>query len=301
MQNKVKISFKMEPLLIPLDRLLPTMAPPKTVLRQCKYKQILASVREVGIIEPVMVYPSKRNSQRGKADPEEYMILDGHLRVMALKELGKDSAPCLISTDDEGYTYNRIVNRMCTIQEHYMVLRALEAKISEERIAQVLDLDVQKIRAKRDLLNGLCPEAVELLKNKDITAKALRYFKRVKPIRQIEMAELMVAVSNYTKPYAQALYLACPQEQLLDMDKGKAAEGISPADIARMEKEMRAFEQALPQIKDAYAENVLNLTVARNYMASLLANERIVRFLSQHEPEILTEFQRITALENLEE
>jgi len=42
-----------------------------------KYQQILASVREVGIIEPLIVFPQDRKS-------EMYILLDGHLRLAVL-------------------------------------------------------------------------------------------------------------------------------------------------------------------------------------------------------------------------
>ena len=36
---------------------------------------------------------------------------------MALKELGVERVSCLISTDDEAYTYNSRINRLSTIQD----------------------------------------------------------------------------------------------------------------------------------------------------------------------------------------
>jgi hypothetical protein len=43
------------------------------------------------------------------------------MRLIALRDLGQDSAPCLVATDDEAYTYNSRVNRLSTIQEHFMI------------------------------------------------------------------------------------------------------------------------------------------------------------------------------------
>ena len=181
-----------------------------------------------------------------------------------------------------------------------MMLKALEGGVSEDRLARTLKVDIKKIREKRDLLKGICPEAVELLKAKRITANALRFFKQVKPMRQIEMAELMIASANYTEPYARALYLASPKDQLLAEDKEKTTKGVSPADIARMEKEMETLERDFKMVEDSYGRNVLNLVVARNYMARLLDNARVVRFLSQHQPDILSEFQKIIETATLE-
>jgi hypothetical protein len=36
------------------------------------------------------------------------------------------STLCLIATDDEGYTYNNRINRLAIIQEHRMILKAIE-------------------------------------------------------------------------------------------------------------------------------------------------------------------------------
>ena len=301
--NHVKLAFETEAILVPLECLIPTKVLPKTLVKQEKYQQVVASIKEVGIIEPVMVFPEKKRA-RSVVDvtvgQTTYIILDGHLRVFALKELGKIAAPCLIATDDEAFTYNYHVNRLSTIQEHFMILKALDGGVSEERLARTLKVDIAKIREKRDLLKGICPEAIELLKTKVIATHALKFLRQVKPMRQIEMAELMIASANYTDPYARALYLASPQNQLLDHDKEKAAAGVSPADMARMEKEMETLGRDFKLLEDSYGRNFLSLVMTRNYLVRLLDNARIVRFLSQHQPDLLSEFQKIIEMSSLE-
>ncbi len=47
---------------------------------------------------------------------------------------------CLVATDDEAYTYNKRVNRLAIIQEHRMILTALQKGVSEERLARALNL-----------------------------------------------------------------------------------------------------------------------------------------------------------------
>jgi hypothetical protein len=92
-----------------------------------KFAQIKASIQEVGLIEPLSV---------AKPDiyKDDYLLLDGHMRVLALRELGESEAACLIATDDETYTYNNRVNRLSTIQEHYMLRRAIDRGVSKERL-----------------------------------------------------------------------------------------------------------------------------------------------------------------------
>jgi hypothetical protein len=70
----------------------------------------------------------------------------------------------LISTDDEAFTYNNRVDSIAIIQEHKMILKAIENGVSEERIAKSLNVDVASIRRRWKLPDGICAEAAELLK-----------------------------------------------------------------------------------------------------------------------------------------
>src|SRR5207342_2996504 len=156
-----------------------------------KYAQIVASIREVGIVEPPIV-------ARDPGEAGKYLLLDGHLRVDVVKDMGETHVACLISTDDEAFTYNKRVNRIAIIQEHKMILKAIERGASEERIAKSLNVDVSNIQRKRRLLDGICSEAAEILKDKHIAIHALAEYKKLAPLRQIEAAELMVAMNKYT-------------------------------------------------------------------------------------------------------
>jgi hypothetical protein len=46
-------------------------------------------------------------------------------------------------------------------------------------------------------------------------------------------------------------------------------------------------------IEQAYGNDHLDLVLVNGYLAKLLANARIVKVLTQHYAEILTEFQKI--------
>jgi RepB plasmid partitioning protein len=45
-----------------------------------------------------------------------------------------------------------------------MIVRAIARGVSEDKLANVLNLDVKSIKRRRTLLVGICPEVVELLK-----------------------------------------------------------------------------------------------------------------------------------------
>ena len=84
--------------MIALDALLPSKKVPDGAMTSRKFHQIKASIQEVGLIEPLSV-------SRPDAFKDEFLLLDGHMRVLALRELGEAEAPCLIAADDETYTY----------------------------------------------------------------------------------------------------------------------------------------------------------------------------------------------------
>lgn len=113
------------------------------------------------------------------------------MRIEALKELGETMVTCLVSTDDEAFTYNKHINRLSTVQEHKMIQRAIERGVPEAKIAAALNIDVRSIVARRDLLNGICVEAADLLKDKIVPMATFPFLKRMKPFRQIEAATLM--------------------------------------------------------------------------------------------------------------
>jgi hypothetical protein len=281
----VTMAFNPEGIMIKLDKILPVKQIKPSTKKTKKYRQIYTSVKEIGIIEHLIVYPQKETGL--------YLLLDGHMRLEVLKDIKQEEVRCLISTDDEGFTYNHKVNKVTTIQEHFMILRAIEQGVSEERIAKTLNVNIAKIREKRDLLEGITSEIVELLKDKRISPRAIAVLREMKPMRQIETTELMIAANNFTVPYAQAILAATTKDQLVYQHKPKKISGLSSEDIARMERETEKLEKDFMIIKDSYGRDTLNLVLATGYLSKLLDNAPVVRFLSNHYSGILSEFQKI--------
>jgi hypothetical protein len=292
MMVSVSLACQSEIIEMALASILPMRLLEDTVRRTSKYKRIEASIRELGLIEPLVVFPQPNSNGC-------FMLLDGHVRLMILKSLGATTAKCLISTDDEGFTYNHKVNRLTAIQEHFMILRAIKNGVTEDRIARSLNVDVQNIRQKRDLLEGICHEAVHLLREKQASASALRELRKVKPMRQIAIAELMSAAGNYSAGYAKCLTAATPVDQLVDGERAKEIRGLSPEDIARMEHELDSLGQDFKLIEESHGKNVLNLVLVAGYLRKLLENPRVARHLSHHHPEVLAEFQKLVEARNL--
>ena len=204
----VTMAFEKIQLRIAIADIQPLKLVSDVVKGTAKYAQIAASIREVGIVEPPVV-------ARDRSEPGKYFLLDGHSCIQVLKDMGETDVVCLVSTDDEAFTYNKHVNRIAPIQEHRMILKAVERGVSQERIAKALNVDVQSIRRKRHLLDGICPEVAETLKDKHIAIQTFIELKKMMPLRQIEAADLMVAMNKYTIGYARSLVAATPQSQLV--------------------------------------------------------------------------------------
>lgn len=290
--NKVRLGFERRGIDLPLTAILPIRQVKPSDGCFGKYRAVLASIRAIGLVEPLVVHPNK--GAKGT-----YLLLDGHLRLKALQELERPTAPCLVSTDDDAFTYNDKVNRLSLIQEHRMIMKALEGGVSEKQIAEALDLDVRKIIQGKNLLEGLHPEVVQILKDKPITERALRILKQVKALRQIEMSQLMVSGNNYTFAYARALLVGTARDQLAKPEEPKRVKGLSAEEIARMEREMESLERDFRIFQDQFGQNTLHLGAAQRYLRRLLDNTKVKRFLQQRHPEILEELNDIAALESL--
>lgn len=292
MSQKVRAAFDLGGITVPLSAIHPIRQVKPTDHAFGKYRAVVASIKEVGLIEPLMVFP-----QRGTRGT--YLLLDGHMRLKALHELGHTEAFCLVASDDDAFTYNDKVNRLSLIQEHAMIVRAIEHGVTADQISKALGIDVGKIKASVNLLDGIDGEAVDLLKDKPITATALKLFRKAKPIRQVDMAQLMVSGNNYTRAYAEALIVGTPPEQLVGGNKAKNTHGISDDEITRMEKEMETLEQDYRLHQDKFGENSLHLNATQRYVKRLLENTKIKRFVGNRYPELLEEFQELAAMESL--
>ena len=286
----VQMAFEKEVTRIGIDDIHPLYLVAAATRQTVKYKRIAASIREVGVIEPVVV-------ARDRSEPRKYLLLDGHLRLDVLKNRGATEIDCLISTDDEAFTYNKRISRLAIIQEHKMILKAIERGVPQARLARALNINVSSLQEKTRLLDGICPEAAELLKDKHVSMTGFRVLKKMTSVRQIEAAELMVAMNKYTVSYARSLLAATPLAQLKDPAMPKAIRGVSKEQIAMMERESANLEREVRLAERTYGADHLDLVLARGYVAKLIGNARIVRYLAQNHTEFLPEFQRMAEVD----
>jgi ParB-like chromosome segregation protein Spo0J len=286
MARQVALAFELELVTLPLRRILPSRQVTEITKQSVKYRSISCSIDEVGVIEPLVV--NRRPDRQGR-----YLLLDGHLKREILLEKGRSEAECLLAHDDEAYTYNKRINRLAAIQEHFMIVRAIERGASEQRIARALNVDIGLIRRRQKLLLGITVEAVNMLRDKPVNPVTFDALRKMKPERQIEACQLMKAASSFTSCYAKSLLAATKDEDLVKPRRPKYPKLVTSADIALMEREFKSVQQDFKTVESAYGEDLLHLTIALGYVSKLVRNKSVARYLIDNHPEMLAEFRAI--------
>jgi hypothetical protein len=254
-----------------------------TVKQGAKYRQILTSVRAVGLVEPPVVIAITKPGTG-------YLVLDGQLRIEALKDLGVTNVSCLVATDDEAFTYNKRINRLSATHENRMIVRALSIGVSKADLANALGVDADTIRRRAKLLDAIAPDVVELLKETMTPMAVFDILRQMKPLRQFEAAQIMVGQGVFTTQFANALLAATPPAQL---SKVPGRQASSQAQFVRMERELSALQVQIKDTESRFGLDTLHLTVARAYLRRMLGSASIVLWLAQNRPEYLAEFQHL--------
>ncbi|WP_404365836.1 plasmid partitioning protein RepB C-terminal domain-containing protein [Sphingomonas sp. MMS24-J45] len=288
----VRISFEREVLRLSIELILPLRPITKRIIDSKRYGRIATSIGELGVIEPLIV--TKGDNQR------RHMLLDGHLRLNALREQGAETAPCIISDDDEAFTYNKRVNRLATVQEHYMITRAIDRGVPPAMIAAALGIDENVVKRRRNLLEGISAGAIEILKDRPVSPHLFDILRKMKPYRQTESAELMASMNNFTATYAKAILAATRQDDLAKPDRPKAIAGVTPDQMARMERELEKLTKDYRAIESTFGDDVLQLVLASRYLGRLIGNDAVSAYLEHRHPEIVGEFRTIVTATSLE-
>jgi ParB-like chromosome segregation protein Spo0J len=92
--REVMAAFKQHEVVLAIESLVLQKEIKPAYRKSNTYKQIAASLDNVGLIEPVVIFP------RG---PNDYLLLDGHVRIDILKDRGVNEVRAIFATDDEAH------------------------------------------------------------------------------------------------------------------------------------------------------------------------------------------------------
>ncbi len=292
MTSAVHISFAQQVLQLPVSIILPLRPITPRITASRRYARIAISIKEIGVIEPLAVTKPNERGHR--------MLLDGHLRLHALKEQSAETAPCIEADDDEAFTYNKRVNRLATVQEHYMISRAIERGVPPKMIAAALGMDEKLVHRRRNLLDGIAPEVVEILKEKSVNAEIFDVLRKMKPHKQFSAVELMASMNNFTASYAKAILAATRQDDLAKPDRAKKVAGVTPEQMARMERELETLNHDFRVREATFGDDVLQLVLASRYLQRLIENRNVAGYLEAKHADIIAEFRTIVSASTLD-
>jgi ParB-like chromosome segregation protein Spo0J len=244
--------------------------------------RIEASLRAVGLIEPLIVYPQGNN----------YEILDGCLRYRILLELGVETVPCLLGQQREAFTGNRMVNQLSAAQEMRMLRKSLE-ELDEATIAKALGMVGISHRLNLGLLKKLEPTVVKAFEAGKMNLQCVKELVHVKPERQVEIHKLMESCNDYSATFARGLVLKTPVAKRVKANG--AGTPWSRADNKKNDllKKLKEAEQQQDFYSGLYRQYTTNLLKLVIYVRSLLANERVQAFLRERHPQPLNVFEQI--------
>ncbi|WP_414057256.1 plasmid partitioning protein RepB C-terminal domain-containing protein [Pantoea dispersa] len=275
-----------------ISDLLPTKKMPLNYDRSEKFIQIKCTLKAIGLIEPILIYID--------GDQNEIKILDGHLRVEALKELGEVKVECLVSTVYDTYTPNTKVNQVTIIQIQKMLKDAIKAGVPIELLSSSLNVSVESLKGKISILNGISPKVIEILNDKNVPKATFQALKKMVPLRQLECANLMIKFDNFSKNFSHSLLQSSPKETLVEtLSKTPASKEGHKKIIERLEKEMAHVHVDADKLKETYGSNSLKLTIIISHIKTLLENQILFRWMHKNKPDLLNELIKISEINSL--
>ncbi|MCE7974791.1 MAG: hypothetical protein DYG92_10805 [Leptolyngbya sp. PLA1] len=249
-----------------------------------EYDRILASIKSVGLIEPLIVFPENG----------DYLILDGVQRYRALVELGVVTAPCIMGAQREAFTSNRMVNRVSPVQEHRMIERAL-GEVDEDAIAAALGVSGLDHRLKKTLLKQLHADVTAAYDAGKITRACAREFTHVKPQRQKEILRTMESYKDYSTSFARTMVVKTPMAQRESRGRKHNPWDKRAQRKNDLLKKLADAEQKHDFYSQLYKQYTIDLLRLAIYARSLLTNTRLREYLQKHHADIVARFEAIIA------
>lgn len=248
-----------------------------------KYIQrIEASLKTVGLIEPLIVYPNGDN----------YEILDGCLRYRILLNMGVETVPCLLWKEREAFTGNRMVNRLTPSQEMKMLRKSLE-EIDEKSIAEALGMKGIAHRLNPGLLKKLHSSVEKKFEDGKMSLGTVKELAHVKPERQKEILELMESSNDFSVTLARGLVIKTPPSKRAKPNGAKTPWTKSKQQKNNMLQKLQEAEQQQDFYSGLYRQYTVNLLKLVIYVRSLISNEVVRDYLEQHHPNQLEVFQQV--------
>jgi ParB family transcriptional regulator, chromosome partitioning protein len=237
------------------------------------YKRIEASLRAVGLIEPLLVFPQE----------DHYEILDGRLRYQILLEMGVETIPCILGEKRESFTGNRMVNHLSAAEEMRMLRKSLE-ELDEKTIADALGLNGIGHRLNEKILRHLDPRAIKAFESGKISRQCAQELTHVNPERQIEILNLMESCKDDSATFAKGLVLNTHPTKRNKLNGKKTPWSQADQKKSDLLKRLREAEQQQDFFSGLYRQYTTNLLKLVIYVRSLVNNAKVRQYLEDRHP-----------------
>ncbi|MDQ7283456.1 hypothetical protein O0J73_22175, partial [Stenotrophomonas sp. Sm6012] len=127
-----------------------------------------------------------------------------------------------------------------------------------------------------------------------------RLLRKMKAFRQIDAAQTMINLGDYSIKLAAALLQSTAADQLVSLPTSPSASGPSVEALQRLERELSALQADTKLLEEDYGPASLQLAIIKNYISSIVLNNAVVvGWLAKNWPDHLAQLQRIADIRHL--
>ncbi len=236
----------------------------------------------VGLLDPLCVYPENGY----------YIIVDGYLRYMILKELGVRMIPCQIQQNKEAYTYNKMVNNLSTVQQSRMLRQSL-GTLDKNTIEKTFGIKSLNYRLATTILKQLHPDVIKAVDKEIITRRSAAELTNVNQERQQQILKEMNRTKDFSISFARALVIKTPPEMRNQNRKKKKPWILESEKTKQLVEKFEETEKRYNFYTLLYRQYATDLLILCTYTRTLITNESVKSHLESNFPEILERFQMI--------
>ncbi len=215
---------------IPLDKLVPHPDNPNR-MSKATFAKLVRNIERTGRYEPLIARTCK--------EQDCFQIINGHHRALALKQLGKKDADCVVWDIDDGEADVLLatLNRLCgqdMLDKKLSLLKRLNERIKTSELAKLLPQTKKQI----EKLTNLHPSRVSSIKHREssflnplvffvsdeqqqVVETAINYTESIRSTKQTKAAQRASALSAVCQYYLDHKQAQKTTEQLEQFFNGK--------------------------------------------------------------------------------
>lgn len=203
---------------ISLDKLIPHPANPNK-MSNATFAKLIRNIERTGRYEPLIVRQVSASPCPENQRPSVFQIINGHHRALALKQLGKKQADCVVwdIDDDEANILLATLNRLCgqdALDKKLALLKRLSERVKTAELAKLLPQTKKQIQRLTSMLDTRqCPSVPAVSANpcslvffvsdeqQQVIETALNYAESMRNRRQTKAARRASALSAVCQYY----------------------------------------------------------------------------------------------------